>query len=868
MKKRIIVGILALLFSLVVIQPLHVIDAASGSSIGKGSSSASSGKGSSSKGSSSSSKGSSSSSSGASSGSTATESSSGGGGGFLVPEWVTNLMDKIDGMMENIRKLMSGELVREMINKLMAGWGNEIATPLYGTLAKVFLFTPEIANISIIAKGWSVVMWVSLAIMAVSVIVLASKVFFAKQSLGKMLLLFVFCSIFVFYSLTVLHFLNVFVNYVTQKALEATLQQTGVGYQGITGADLLKAMVIGPEVFTNTDYQNIELGNLLVDNGGIFTMIGFISNVVVPFFYLAILKCLVLFFMTIMINIWVVYVAFTGKYDTLIGALNIYVRTLLVGFICSLSWGWFVRVQQEYSASGGLSGDIIGIAPVYFAQGVVIFEMIIFFFFWVKPLFKAMKEPLHMNGGQVLENMGAKLRNISMMANMAGKRLGLEGMQRTSLNMADKSLKLSKLGSDIKQLNTTSGLASLASKWTGGLSETVQGLKYERPSLSLKTAGSIVTSKPPTLQLGASKIKEGQLGHTPSVLKSQGFTETSRVSVAGSDHRKLGAWMEQQSEERKASLRFDEQTGELELPAGEAGAALYEELQQESFTLGELQQGMTKDGLFVDQATGMMHSDRSEQAEALEASVQQILPSRRKVELSAHDAKSVMHKLKQVEDQHAWVKDVQLDRDGLWVPQDAIASAMPVLSQLSTKQQQKQRVEAPTNAKFLDDMLTSLEQGGQHGAMLSTVEHKPGESHLYVGAEYVNAFQKAYTDYTQKREPYWRDKHGEVWIVRDQEAIPWGHPPEQGIDMGSFEALQRQMQVKHAATQAATSTKRKRAKTPSAAGGAASTSTPPPTPAPPASSTAVQLPASAAQQRVTGHPSAGTPPRSNKEKGE
>lgn len=738
----------------------------------------------------------------ADSSSSSSESSSGGGGGIsLIPDWVYDIMDKLDAMIDNFNKLMSGELVGDMINKLVVGWADQIAAPMFGVFAKLFLFTPEIANIQFIYKIWSFTMWSCLALLSVSVLILSYKVFFAKQSMGRLLILFAACTIGVYYSLTGLHAINVFVNYITQKSIEGILGQTGIGYQGIPGADILKALVIGKDVFTNPEYANMTLGQIVSGtDGGIFTLIGFLYGVETPYFYISILKCIVLFIITGGINLWIVYIVFTGKIETFAGIIDLYVRTLLVGYICGITWAGFVRVQADYNASGGLSADIFGIGPVYLASGVVFCECIFFIFFWLKPIFLAAKDFKHLNGGKVIEKFGNNMSGFSKVANVAAKRLGMEGLQRKSLDMASTFDKISAVGTRIKTMNSSSRLMKAAGMMTGGVSEVLQGVKYQSPKLDLVTKGSIITNQKPNLQVTGSRITPGQVPMSSTILTNQGYTPTQRVQIKPESLAGAEKWFDTIAPEMKEGITFHKDTGELYMPNAAGNDKIMESIGEAKLEVQPTIQGLMKNDVFVQSDNGQVYSQQSESSQNEKKNLEKIFPMIEKVELSKHDTKQTATKLESMTDKHKWANQVTADEQGtgLWIPQDHIAEAIPLIADMSVKRQAKPRIEAPTNSKFLGDMLEHVSKSTQQQPLFSTIEYKDGDSHLYIAEEHTAAFKKLYDGYVKGREPYWTDKHGEVWVIQDQQPVQWGFPPEQGLNMGSFENLNKQAHMDHA----------------------------------------------------------------------
>lgn len=268
---------------------------------------------------------------------------------WYMPEWVSALMEDFQQMNQTFKDLMSGKLIHDAIEGLIVSWVDEMMSPLYGAFAKSYLFSPRVAEISLVYSGWSIFSIIGLAAILAGSLVLAWNVIHGKKDLKKMLQAFIVSFVACLLSLTVLNFLNVLMNWITQKFLSGIIGTTDILYEGLKGDQILKSLILGADGITDAIYASKTLGEIVVaTEGGIFTLLMFVTIVVVPLFFISVLKVLVLMMMAIFVAIWISYTAYSGKIETLIGFINIYIRTLLVGLISAIQYGIFVRLQTDY----------------------------------------------------------------------------------------------------------------------------------------------------------------------------------------------------------------------------------------------------------------------------------------------------------------------------------------------------------------------------------------------------------------------------------------------------------------------------------------------------------------------------------------
>ncbi|MEK8212552.1 hypothetical protein [Paenibacillus sp. FSL L8-0463] len=714
---------------------------------------------------------------------------------WYIPDWVDDMIHKVDDMIQSFKDLMSGKLIKDAIEGLVVLLVDELMSPLYDAFAKSYLFTPQIAEIDLVQSGWSIFMIVGLVSLFVGISWLAFKIIRGKKDLGSLLKVFLLCFVATYLSLTVLNIANVGINWMASKMFEGIIGTSGITYEGLDGQQILKAMIVGADGITEASYAAQTLGELTVStSGGIFNLLGYLILVVLPLYVVAVVKTLVLMFMAILVNLWITQSAYTGKFETMLGFANLYVRTLIVGLICGLHWAIFVKMQTDYGEGTGFCAAI-GIPPIIFAILSAVVLIVFFFFFWIKPLMRAAQNPMTLNGAHVVESMGKWGEKTSTTLDSMGKRMGSEGVQKKALSMKEASKRMQSAAERMRTQRSV-GKDKLASTLSGGLSESVQGIAYQEPEHWLEEGGQVHVDVDHELAFGESEIKSSAL-NISTVLGEEGFRSVSLLQAPVAQRKKLTQKLSTLKKEYKEDVTWDESTGELIL-AGET-LDMLPQLEKDGFDVSAVREGMYKDGAFVDLNHAPKITQLKDSAEAKQAveQIKEALPLYTRANLPEAQASAAYHALKDRADEYPWVKDLLLEQGALWLPDEDLEEATEVLEGMLAQTTRKIRYNFPRYSQFAANMLEEWERSSTSEALAKVLELANDESHVYVPEEYLNEFQKAYDTYRKDRTPYWRAKDGAVYVIKDRVPVNYGQPPLHGLDMGSFERLQKEMLHRH-----------------------------------------------------------------------
>ncbi|OMG48363.1 hypothetical protein BK140_16865 [Paenibacillus macerans] len=752
--------------------------------------------------------------------------------------WAKKLIQKIDDMLQTFKDLMSGKLIYDAIEGLTVKAVDEIVAPLYGAFAKSYLFTPQLAEIDVIHKGWSIAMVLGLAALILGVIWLSFRVIRGKKSLKKLLQAFLICLPIVFYSLTILNVLNVLTNWLTQNMLEGVIGTSGSGisYQGLTGEQILKAFIVGGDAITDPVYAAQSLGNIVVQSpGGMFMLVTYLAFVIVPLWLVSVFKTLILMALIVFFPIWIAYIAYTGKTETLAGFANLYIRTLLVGFFSALHFGVFVRMQTDYGTGTGIAAEL-GVSPIIFAILSVIALLVFLYFFHWRPVWRAIKDPIHLGGGNVVERAGQWGERASLAANMIGKRMGADGLQKRALSWADKSRKMQEVGKRMQAQQGSARAARALSKMTKGASEAFQGVVYTPPTAWAEEAGTIVRTEAPQLELGRSQIDTSSTNIHDILTNEQGFSPAKYLPVSGHEQAEIHKIVDKLDPSFKDHVQITSKGLFVTGNSDKADEAL-SHLKKRGVKIEKMRQGLSKEGAFVDLGDRSIHVlDDYQETQDVVDKIQEELPTHSPLTLDPETAQRVYDQLLHRQKELPWVKDLKWQTsqgvpipkaDGsqqilalgqqqpvqLLVPDDHMNDAKPYVEKMLAKQKSSVRVNLPRGSRFLDTMIQDWEKSGQHSTLLKALEPVPKRNYLYVQQESKEDFLKAYEAYRKDRKPFWRTQSGQVKVIIDGVPVDHGAPPLDGLDMGSFEAFQKEMlEKRHNKNEFSTSSAREKEK--------------------------------------------------------
>ncbi|GIP08836.1 hypothetical protein J1TS5_10060 [Paenibacillus macerans] len=741
--------------------------------------------------------------------------------------WAKKLIKKIDAMLQTFQDLMSGKLIYDAIQGLTVRAVDEIVAPLYGAFAKSYLFTPQLAEIDVIYKGWSIVMALGLAALILGVIWLTFSVIRGQKSLNKLLQAFLICLPIVFFSLTMLNILNVLANWLTQNMLEGVIGTSGISYQGLTGEEILKAFIVGADAITDSVYAAQSLGNVVVQSpGGMFMLVTYLAFVIVPLWLVSVFKTLILMALVVFFPAWIAYIAYTGKTETLAGFGNLYIRTLLVGFFSALHFGVFVRMQTDYGTGTGIAAEL-GVSPIIFAILSVIALLVFLYFFHWRSVWRAIKDPMQLGGGNVVERVGQWGERVSLAVNMLGKRFGANGLQKRSLSWAEKSRRMQEVGKKMQAQQGSTKAPRALSKLTKGASEAMQGVTYTPPTVWATETGTISANEVPELELGLSQIDTSSTNIHDILTNEQGFTPAKYLPLNAQQRTKMQKLVKNLDARYKENVYLTSKGLYVTGDSDQTTNALYH-LKSLGVQVEKMGSGLGKEGVFVDLKDRSIHVlDDYQETQDVVDKIQEELPTHSPLILDANTAQRVYNQLMERESELPWVKELKWtssqgaiipSKDGnnqfldlgqqpvqLLVPDDHMKKAKPYIEKMLSKQKSSVRLDLPRGSRFLETMIQDWEKSGQHSELLKALEPVPKQNCVYVQKESKEDFMKAYEAYRKDRKPFWRTQSGQIKVIIDGVPVDHGAPPLDGLDMGSFEAFQKEMFEKRQASAAKTS---------------------------------------------------------------
>ena len=731
-----------------------------------------------------------------------------GGGGWSFPDWgeflspLKNILsdagDKIDRVTTSVSDVMSGQFLKDAVDNLFVLWVDEMNRPLYDVFSKVYLFTPRMGSIDFVYGLWSMITMLCIILLIIGIGVLANQIIKGKKDLKSLMKVFIIALVSSALSLTVLNIIQVVMNWGTHTMMEGMLDTQDIDYTALGGEDILKAIAVGLDALTDPEYMQFTLAALLKDQGGIMTLFLYSFIVIFPLYLIAVIKLIVLIIMTVGVGFWITYMSYTGKVEALIGFLNIYIRTLLLGGAITLHWTLFVKAQTDYMNGEGIFA-VTGIAPVLAAPISMLLFYILFFFLWLRPVWRAVRDPIALNGGEAVEKAGKLSERASTSLQSIGKRLGSEYMQRKGLNFGEASKKMQQTGQRMQDMSRQSITSKrMLSKATGGVSEAIAGVRYELPQKWSEEQGTVTTLKAKPISFEGTHVKSDphEVAHR---LKSAGFAAAQILQVPKDERKDMQRLLETGFQKKYGdAISYKESTGQLVLSGHQAQAAL-REMKDEQFTTNQVKQGHIKEGVIVHQDGAITMLAHDEKAKEALQTVKDKLPTYTKANLTKDEAAEAYKRLTTTTEWKLkpWIKTIQLRDDGLWIPESDVGELTPLLQKMRKTDVHQVRVNMPSGSAFLPKMLEDLKQQGRYSDLLDAVEANAKGNYIMVQQEQLPHFYQAYDDYRKDRTPYYKSSNHKVKVIIDGVPVNYGAAPLNGLDMGSFEELQKSALRQH-----------------------------------------------------------------------
>lgn len=716
---------------------------------------------------------------------------------WYIPGWVDDLMDSFRKMGKTFEDLMSGKLIYDAIEGLIVLGVDQLLTPVMGVFAKSYLFSPRVAEIGVVYQLWSILTIIGIIAIIVGIGVLVFKILSGKKDMKMLLKVFVGCAFACIFSLTGLNILNVGVNWLNQGMMEGVIGTTGIAYSGLGGEDVLKALVIGSDAITDPQFAGMTLGELTVETeGGIFTLLGVVLFEVLPLFIVTVLKTMVLILLAALVPIWITLSAYNGRWETMLGFLNLYTRTLIVGFLLALHWAIFVKAQTDYGSGAGLPAAI-GVHPVWFSIISVTVLILVCFVFWYKPLVAGIKSPMTLAGGEVVEKLGEWGKRGSHAVNAIGKRFGLESLQEKSLDWSNRSERMAEIGRNLQDSSKSGSILSdkIASSLTNGASEVLKGVQYEGPKEWMKQTGDVVTVEQGEVSFGNDCMLNMDSTALRQSLESQQFEQAVVLQVPTEQQELLSESVPSLIKKYgNEALHWEPDKGRLVMR--ESVDSMLQDLTSASVSTDNLQHGLYKEGVFVDMQSLRMEIILSvEETNEIYNEVTASSPTFVKVELQTEkEAEQVFEQLQQSD--LSWASSAQLDKGALWLPEAVKEAAAPVISAMRSQVTKMIRMDMPEGSRFMSQFIADLKKDRQYDDLLEGIQASPKDNYLMVHEEQLGSLQSVFDSYRSDKTPYWRTRKGHIKVIKDGVPLDFGGVPINGLDMGSFERLQSDMMRK------------------------------------------------------------------------
>ncbi len=699
---------------------------------------------------------------------------------------IWDLVDKINSLIKMLQDFVTGKLLYKALTGVVVTFSDETTATAYDLFEKSFLFMPRVAEIDFVYQSWSFMTYIGFGILVFGFGMIAVHIFKGRTPLQGVLKTYIICTLLMYASLSVVNIINVGFNLLTEVTLNGLTSSVQVDYKTIKGDNIIKAFALGSDALTTSTYKEQSIMQILSsEKGGVFTMLMFGLTVLLPLCIFVVLKIAASILLPILFPFYISWASLRGKMESVIGYLNITLRTYLAGFAMSSFWGHIIKMQTDTANKKGILFDM-GISPTWYAIVLSVILAILLVLFWVIPLVHAVRDPIYLAGGKTLEAMGSLGSRMSNALGDIADRHGLKGLRNAADKWNSSAGKLAERGRRMQdeRKRTTDNRGQKIGQLQKGAG------KQSRKERAITSPIDWISGTETMEEEDRTPVGFGELGifYPPKELAARmgayGLKQRTRLKLSPEDFDVFQAMQKNLPDEMKSLIQAtnaDQQTITLE---GD-GRALSKLLKKEGITPLGGATVYTGQGVLVREDTGKVTSNGSPEALALMKEMKQNEDTYHRMHIPPEEAKAVLAAARK--SGAAWAQHAIIQNDGLWVRAQDAKEAAVLLGKGSGNPTEVQRVDLPYGSNFMHQMLDDWKASGKHQELLDAIDVQ-GKDRLFVRGDQYEAFEKAYEDYRKGRQPYWTTKNGDVKVVQGQRAVNFGsQPPAKGLDMGSFE---------------------------------------------------------------------------------
>lgn len=370
------------------------------------------------------------------------------------PGWLSGLFSSISRLVENIEKLLTGEILKTWFESWIISILDSLVNPVVNIWSKYMVDTPLIGPVGWVNKTWNLSLFYALPLFGLATIPLGWRLWSAKDSTGMKQPLTLFlkaaggCMLtlyFIDFTLVLKNKVSLAMAQVWLKDAYGRLGQEPLSIEAMNGTMMLKAALI--EQPENMD-SAVTLGTAFYNELGLGWV--FLTNPLLLIIGLVMLLSWVLLtLLGVSSPIYFGIAVIFNRMESIIGWINLTIRTIFIPFLFLIAWGICVSVHTP-----ALSTDI-GVSPVFVSILILGCALVISYYIWFKPAYKAVMSPITLNGGEVIEKSGAGLATVSEYSKLAAARLGFNRLESASQAAGEFGEKIQGTGAKMKQYGDT-----------------------------------------------------------------------------------------------------------------------------------------------------------------------------------------------------------------------------------------------------------------------------------------------------------------------------------------------------------------------------------------------------------------------------
>lgn len=370
---------------------------------------------------------------------------------------ISEAIDNIKSLYESI-KLLFEEGLTGIINKTIADMLNGALSAVAGVFGTVYLVTPSLLSIPFVKKPWSFFVIISIALTSLAIIATITRIVIGQGNGEKGKKGITALLIAISFILATLFFVELGIfcqNYIWESIIAESMPELiGEEYRSLHDipGDMVMKIAFSNYQTSISDLQMLEISDVFFNpqNGSVGGLLGliFAMTLLILTGFIGLFRILILCIEADVSPVYLVWGALIGDQEPQAGIANLIFKSITTQNI--FVGGWYLMVIFTRSEEWATFFYNIGVSPILINIIIQLLILVAVYFYWIKPHFRAVREPLTLAGGEVIKDFGAAMGGISRVGGNISHNMGWVQGESAAIKGQESADKIKDLGRKIK----------------------------------------------------------------------------------------------------------------------------------------------------------------------------------------------------------------------------------------------------------------------------------------------------------------------------------------------------------------------------------------------------------------------------------